>query len=1400
MNSESSSNKPPIAAELQKILREIFEKQFRKQFSVFMVLLVIAVMASVLRSVTEGWKPIFSLHVAVLVIITVLSFVGRERKGFFYGGMIIAMIFIVSVGNLIGLGMVGMGLSLMLVTLINVTLFFGKKNGFILTALNLLLIILIGYLYIIEIIPVHENITEYAKSVRGWASKAAGFLLFGFYTVITIDVVQGHLFGLINDIRGKESELRKKDERYNAMLQNIPGVVYHCLNDEYWTMKFISEEIETLSGYAAGEFIDNKIRSFADIIHEEDRLKVSNSVAQALEKDEPFTIEYRIVDRNGIINWVREKGRGSINEEDGEILLDGVILNITDEKTMELTLRESEQKFRTIVEEVMGIVLILSPDYEIMEFNPEAEHVYGYKREEVLGKNYLELCLPPEVRDSVAEAIQGILAGNPVRGFENNVLIADGSLRTVIWNSSPLHDKDNKPIGVIAAGQDITERRQFEERLRESELQYRSLFEGANDAIFIMSDGVFRDCNSKVLSMFGCDRERIIGVSPVLFSPELQPDGRRSEESAREKIAAAMVTGSQRFEWMHRKCDKTEFPAEVSLSRIDIGEKPLLLAIVRDMSESKKAEEALRKSEAFRRRIFDTSRMPIVVMEYDTHKFIDCNPATVEIYGYTNSEEVLGKKPKDVSANVQYDGTPSPEKARFFIEKAKKEGAVVFEWRHQRPDGEIWDAEVHMMSFEADGKELLQFSLQDITDRKRLEADLRDSRANLSAVLESTTDLIWSVDCDFRAVIYNSALTEYLKKMYGTEVKVGSLLADVVPSENAAFWEQNFKRALSDGSFRLEHDIPGTGLCLELSFFTIISEGRKIGIAAFAKDITERKRMEKELRDSEMKYRLFIENVPSVIWLGEKNGQLSFVNSATEREYNYSAADKKKLKTGWLDNVHEEDVTEVWNAYRKMFDEGKKYDIRYRYKSIKGNWRWMQARANLVDDYDGVKRAYGIVFDVSNEVRNEIEIIEANTKLLKANDKLTKQEATIRESEERFRQIANNIEEVFFLLEKNTRSVLYASPAIELLFGVPLEKIIASPLLPADSIHPDDRENCLFADLQKRYSQPINEIFRIVRPDGGIRWLRLRSFLVKNNNHEVYRVAGVIADISESVQAQETTRMHEQQLIQADKMASIGMMVSGVAHEINNPNNLIMLNADVMKTIWQSSAEMLTQYMKKTDIKKIAGLPGDRAINKFGTLIDGISGGAVRIKRIVQNLKDFARIDAGEINESLQINDVIETALQIVFPVIKKATKMFSVEYGENIPDIHGNYQKLEQVFINLITNACQSLENNQNAVGVCTEYLANDKMVKLTVTDEGKGIAPEHLNKIFDPFFTTKRDTGGTGLGMSVSYGIIKEHRGEIHIQSVLDAGTTVTVLLPSNKGRVDIQYKNTEKRPFND
>ncbi len=269
-------------------------------------------------------------------------------------------------------------------------------------------------------------------------------------------------------------------------------------------------------------------------------------------------------------------------------------------------------------------------------------------------------------------------------------------------------------------------------------------------------------------------------------------------------------------------------------------------------------------------------------------------------------------------------------------------------------------------------------------------------------------------------------------------------------------------------------------------------------------------------------------------------------------------------------------------------------------------------------------------------------------------------------------------------------------------------------------------------------------------------------------------------EITERKHAEEVARQQQEKLIQADKMASVGILVSGVAHEINNPNNFMLLNSNNIAEVWQELQPFLEKYIEDNDEFMLSGMPYTEVRDEVALMIQGISDGSERIRKIVQTLKDFARKDAGNLDQIVDINKVIGDSETILSNLIKKSTDRFTRKCQDNLPKIKGNFQQLEQVLINLISNSCQALDSRDKEVTVSTEFNADSNSVVVTVRDDGTGIAPENMKHVMDPFFTTKRDTGGTGLGLSISYKIVNDHKGELTFESEPGKGTTATIVLP--------------------
>lgn len=282
----------------------------------------------------------------------------------------------------------------------------------------------------------------------------------------------------------------------------------------------------------------------------------------------------------------------------------------------------------------------------------------------------------------------------------------------------------------------------------------------------------------------------------------------------------------------------------------------------------------------------------------------------------------------------------------------------------------------------------------------------------------------------------------------------------------------------------------------------------------------------------------------------------------------------------------------------------------------------------------------------------------------------------------------------------------------------------------------------------------------------------LNDYPIVNSSGQVESVLEICSNITKEKQM-------EFQLLQSYKLASLGKLVAGVAHEINNPNTFIRGNINIMKESFDDIFPIMDNYYDQHKELRIARLDYNVFKENIPILLDDMVEGANRIKKIVDGLRNFARKDEESLEENVNINHVVNNSHRLVENQLRKTAKL-KLKLGSEIPEFKGNCQKLEQVVVNMLINASQAIENGEGYIQVETKFDKENNEIIVHIEDNGKGIDEKAIKNIFDPFFTTKRNKGGTGLGLSITYGIIKEHRGCIEVDSRLGQGTKFTIHFP--------------------
>ncbi len=388
-------------------------------------------------------------------------------------------------------------------------------------------------------------------------------------------------------------------------------------------------------------------------------------------------------------------------------------------------------------------------------------------------------------------------------------------------------------------------------------------------------------------------------------------------------------------------------------------------------------------------------------------------------------------------------------------------------------------------------------------------------------------------------------------------------------------------------------------------------------------------------------------------------------------------------------------------------------------------------------------------------------------------------EKALRESEKKYRTILQSLEEGYFEVDL-AGNLTFFNDAFVRWSGYSKEELMGI-----------NNRQYMDEETAKKVFQVFNGVYRtgepanafdweMIKRDGSKGWIDTSVSLIRDSNGQPIGFRGIGRDASQRKQMEEEARLHQQQLMHAGKMVALGTLVSGVAHEINNPNNFIMLNAPLLKEAWQHVLPILDEYYEKNKDFTIGGMryPGIR--DRIPRLLSGMTDGSKQIQQIVEDLRGFVKRDSSDMNQSVDVNAVLRSAISLLSNMITKSTSHFSVSYAGKLPVLKGNSHRLEQVMINLIQNACQALPDKHKGIALSTSYDEKVSGIVVKVRDEGAGIPADILPHITDSFFTTKSDSGGIGLGLSISSRIVKEHGGTLTFASEPGKGTTVEIVLP--------------------
>lgn len=1072
-------------------------------------------------------------------------------------------------------------------------------------------------------------------------------------------------------------------------------------------------------------------------------------------------------------------------------------------------LRASEQHYRGLIEMLPSGLALVGLDFRLHSVNPKALDMLGYDRAaELTGSTIFDLIMPQDA-DRARADIAATLAGQPARNVEYLLRQKNGALLPVEINASVSTDADGNPAGIVLVARDVSSRKRAEVRdaafsTLDQQLGAAATSRAAAQIILNAADQLYCwDCCH--IRLYDAVQDAIVPIlaydivagqrteiPPAIFSTQptaitryVKTHGAQLVNRGDGSIAESLLipfgdetrpSQSRMFVPIRQGDQFMGLVSIQSYSRPYTVEELRGLQVLADRCgaalERIRFAESLKDSEQRFRNLFEFAPIGIALHDAGGH-FINVNRGYQEMLGYSEPElKQLGVKRITLADDVA-------EGQQLFEEL--RAGRIEFYHREKRylhKDGrQVWaESSAAALRDTAGALRYIISMVEDITERKIADAEIRDlnehlerrvaertaqlaqandalrrSEANLRLALDASNAATWSWDAVTNLATWDARYRDQYGFTPEEPMTLETWVAHIHPADRPKllarleYLSQSGSESNWNEEFRTLHPIRGERWMHGIGRMTRDAAGRLLGATGINLDITERKRLEQVLRESELKYRQLHESMTDAFASVDLAGQIKDANPAFQKLVGYSLVELQTMsyrdltpKRWHASEAHTLDTQVLTRGYSEI------YQKEYRRKD--DTVFPVELRSFLVRDAEGKPAwMWALVRDITARKRIEKQVRELNAALeRRVRERTAELEATnesLRESELRFRQLAENINEVFWLSDAGKTAMLYVSPMYQEIWGRSCESLQAKPDAWLESVHPDDRLRVSAAVHTKQVLGQYDEQFRIVRPDGTERWIRDRAFPIRTRSGRVVRIVGVAEDITHRRWAEEELVRLNRRIVEAQETER-----ARVARELHDGVNQIIASARMR--------------LNKVECDPTQLRPATRAIltrcNEL--LVQALEEN----RRIARNLHPIELDELGLAAAARKLCRDFGIRSNL-------AVKCQSADLKHRLPPA------FELNLFRILQEALTNVEKHAKATAVNVRLGIRNQVITLTIKDNGRG---------FRPPTGRENHRKGAGVGLSNMRERANALGGQYDMRTAAQQGTTVTVRIPMPRG----------------